>query len=132
MREPLVPVSFWFFETEPHFVAQIGIKLMIFLPQPPECWGYKCVLPHWLLIPPFKNKFKTKLFLVVVGFELKVLAGTLPFEPCCQTFIPKLCTHWPVLPGPYLPIYSQLEHSQSQYDLYGPQIPPLLIASVWT
>jgi hypothetical protein len=37
-------VSFFFFETGSHYVA--GLELMIFLPQPPECWDYRCVLPY--------------------------------------------------------------------------------------
>jgi hypothetical protein len=31
---------FYFFKTGSHFVAQAGLKLMIFLPQPSECWDY--------------------------------------------------------------------------------------------
>jgi hypothetical protein len=41
---------FWFglgvlfcFLTGCHFVTQAGLQLMIFLPQPPECWDYRHV-----------------------------------------------------------------------------------------
>jgi hypothetical protein len=27
-------------ETESHYVAQVGLKFMILLPTPPECWDY--------------------------------------------------------------------------------------------
>jgi hypothetical protein len=33
-------------ETGSHYVPQAGLKLMIILPQPPECWSYKPVPPH--------------------------------------------------------------------------------------
>jgi hypothetical protein len=33
-------------ELESCYVAQAGLKLEILLPQPPECWSYKCVLPQ--------------------------------------------------------------------------------------
>jgi hypothetical protein len=42
-------VGFWFFcffETGSPYVAQAGLKFMILLPQPPECWDYRCVAPH--------------------------------------------------------------------------------------
>jgi hypothetical protein len=35
-------------ETRSHAVAQVGLELMIFLPQPPTCWDYRCVPPHQL------------------------------------------------------------------------------------
>jgi hypothetical protein len=44
-----VPGYFVFLKTEPHFVAQAGIELMIFLPQPLEHWDYKYELPYILL-----------------------------------------------------------------------------------
>lgn len=31
-----------------HSVAQAGLELTVFLPQPPECWGYRRELPYWL------------------------------------------------------------------------------------
>jgi hypothetical protein len=36
------------------FVAQISLELAIFLPQPPECWDYRCAPPcpaYWPLFP---------------------------------------------------------------------------------
>jgi hypothetical protein len=33
-------------KTGSHFVVQVGFKLMIFLPLPPEFWAYRCVLPR--------------------------------------------------------------------------------------
>jgi hypothetical protein len=29
------------FETWFHYITQAGLKFMIFLPQPPKCWGYR-------------------------------------------------------------------------------------------
>jgi hypothetical protein len=37
-------LSFWFFET--CSVAQVGLELLNFLPQPAKCWDYKCVPPY--------------------------------------------------------------------------------------
>jgi hypothetical protein len=34
------------FEIGFHYVAQAGLKLSIFLPQPPECWDYRYVPPY--------------------------------------------------------------------------------------
>jgi hypothetical protein len=34
-----------FFETGSGSVAQAGLKLLIYLPLPPECWNYRCVPP---------------------------------------------------------------------------------------
>jgi hypothetical protein len=43
-----------FFDTESCFVAQDGLKLTVILPQPPECWDYRCITPcpafSWLYI----------------------------------------------------------------------------------
>jgi hypothetical protein len=39
-------VLFWFFETGSHYVAQLSLKLMILLAQPPKCWNYRHVLPE--------------------------------------------------------------------------------------
>jgi hypothetical protein len=35
-----------FFETGSLYVAQAGFELSILLPQLPECWDYRCALPH--------------------------------------------------------------------------------------
>jgi hypothetical protein len=40
---------FCFLETESHYVAQAGLRLTILLPQSPEGWDYRCVLP-WLAL----------------------------------------------------------------------------------
>jgi hypothetical protein len=32
--------------TEPGYVAQAGLKLAIFLPLSPECFGYRCAPPY--------------------------------------------------------------------------------------
>jgi hypothetical protein len=45
------------------YVAQTGLKLTIFLTQPPECWDYKCV----------SQKAEWFIYSVVVGIE----SGTL-------------------------------------------------------
>jgi hypothetical protein len=29
-----------------HYVAQTGLELMIFMPQPPQCWDYTCIPPY--------------------------------------------------------------------------------------
>jgi hypothetical protein len=34
-----------FLETGSHYVTQAGLRLKILLPQPPQCWDYKCVPP---------------------------------------------------------------------------------------
>jgi hypothetical protein len=44
-----------------HYVARAGLILVILLPQPPKCFGYRCVQPHLALHDPFQQKF-TKLF----------------------------------------------------------------------
>jgi hypothetical protein len=33
------------FEVRSYFVAQAALKLTVVLPQPPECWVYRCVPP---------------------------------------------------------------------------------------
>jgi hypothetical protein len=38
---------FSFLMTGFHYVAQADLELVIFLPQPPECWDYRHTLP-WL------------------------------------------------------------------------------------
>jgi hypothetical protein len=38
-------VVIFFFKTESHYIAQVGLKLMILLPQPPGCWDYRCAPP---------------------------------------------------------------------------------------
>lgn len=35
-------VSFSFFETKPHYVAQAGLKLLVPLPVPHKKWDYRC------------------------------------------------------------------------------------------
>jgi hypothetical protein len=42
---PCIYVCVWYF----HSVAEAGFPFMICLFQPPECWGYSCVLVTWLL-----------------------------------------------------------------------------------
>jgi hypothetical protein len=37
---------FFFFETGSHCVAQVSLKLAIFLPLFPKYWDYSCVPPH--------------------------------------------------------------------------------------
>jgi hypothetical protein len=34
------------FKTGSHYVVQTDLKLKILLPQPPECWDYRCAPPH--------------------------------------------------------------------------------------
>jgi hypothetical protein len=34
---------FFFFKIGSRYVAVAGLELMILLPQPPECWDYRCV-----------------------------------------------------------------------------------------
>jgi hypothetical protein len=38
-RGPVFKFNLFFFETCFHHVAQAGLKLLIFLPQPSLCWG---------------------------------------------------------------------------------------------
>jgi hypothetical protein len=42
----IFPAPPWFFETGFSLCGQTGIKFMILLPQPPECWEYRHVPPH--------------------------------------------------------------------------------------
>jgi hypothetical protein len=45
-----------------HFVLQAGLKLTIFLPQPPQCCGYRCTPPCpicWILRDEHMNKVFT-------------------------------------------------------------------------
>jgi hypothetical protein len=37
----LVMSTIFVFETGSRYVAQVGLKLEILLPQPPECWDYR-------------------------------------------------------------------------------------------
>jgi hypothetical protein len=37
---------FCLFVWESYYVTQVGLKLMILLPQPQECWDYRYVLPY--------------------------------------------------------------------------------------
>jgi hypothetical protein len=39
-------VNIIFLERGTCYVAQAGIKLNIFLLQPPDCWDYRCASPH--------------------------------------------------------------------------------------
>jgi hypothetical protein len=43
---------FSFLETGLHYVAYAGLELTIFLPQPPECWDYRCA-PLYLPMAKF-------------------------------------------------------------------------------
>jgi hypothetical protein len=44
---------FFFLKTRAHYIAQVGLKLAILLPQPPECWDYRCAPPSCVL----ENKY---------------------------------------------------------------------------
>jgi hypothetical protein len=46
-----------FFETGSHYVSQAGLELTVLLPQPPECWDYRCAPPCLVA-----KKTQTKLF----------------------------------------------------------------------
>jgi hypothetical protein len=37
------------------YVAQAGLKFLILLLQPPECWDYRCVSPWLAYIQHFNN-----------------------------------------------------------------------------
>lgn len=40
-------------QADSHYVAQAKLKLIaILLPQPPECWDYKCAAPYMVYCPP--------------------------------------------------------------------------------
>jgi hypothetical protein len=41
-----ISAQFCFFETGSWSVAQTGLELSIFLPQPPKCWDYRYAPPH--------------------------------------------------------------------------------------
>jgi hypothetical protein len=45
-EEKISCVFVFCFETGFWYVAQGGLKLSILLPQPPECWNYRCELSH--------------------------------------------------------------------------------------
>jgi hypothetical protein len=36
------------FMRESYYLVQTGLRLTVLLPQPPECWDYRPVLPHCL------------------------------------------------------------------------------------
>jgi hypothetical protein len=38
--------AIFFLETRSHYMVQVALELEIFLPQPPECWDYRCAPPH--------------------------------------------------------------------------------------
>jgi hypothetical protein len=44
-----------FFETGPRYVTQAGLELVIPLPQPLECWDYRCCT-----MPSFSERLKKK------------------------------------------------------------------------
>lgn len=44
-----------FLEITSHCAAKVGIPLLILLPQPSKCQGYKCVLPH--LVSSWRIRF---------------------------------------------------------------------------
>jgi hypothetical protein len=43
--QDFVIIVFSFCETRPYHVVQAGLEIAIFLPQPPEDWDYRCILP---------------------------------------------------------------------------------------
>jgi hypothetical protein len=50
--------TFFFFETDFHYITKAGFKLMILLPQLPKYWDYKCALPCLTLFQDFKTYFQ--------------------------------------------------------------------------
>jgi hypothetical protein len=48
--QPLFPSAekcplIFFFKTGSHYVAQVGLELLILLPLPPKCFDYRCMPP---------------------------------------------------------------------------------------
>jgi hypothetical protein len=56
----------WFFETASHSIAQVGLKVQIFLSLPPECWDYNHVPLH----PSPKFGLKNSIYSFHLAFSL--------------------------------------------------------------
>lgn len=58
--------GFFCFKTCPHYIAQSGFELMIFLPQLPMCWGYSyCgILLTWFLLELCMGSYTRNIYLV--------------------------------------------------------------------
>jgi hypothetical protein len=52
----------FYFKAESHSVVQAGLKLKIFLPQPPKFWDYICAPPHLTLDNSFWLRLLFKFF----------------------------------------------------------------------
>lgn len=46
-----------FFVTESHYIAQAGLDLVVFPPQPPECRDYRMALPYPVMALIFFSLF---------------------------------------------------------------------------
>jgi hypothetical protein len=49
-QKQLSVFTFFFLGVVSHYVAQAGLKLVILLSQPPECWDYRCAPPRLLSV----------------------------------------------------------------------------------
>jgi hypothetical protein len=84
-RVETTPLPFFLFFFEAGSLCDSDcLKLLIHLPQPPECWGYKRVSPQLAAF------FFFFFFLAALEFELRashLLSSILPLEPLHQPFL---------------------------------------------
>lgn len=74
------PLFIFYFEKEAHWVAQIGLKLVIFLSQPPECCDCRYASPHLA----FTSVLVITPLLVQDAIFITVIVFLSLFEECRQ------------------------------------------------
>jgi hypothetical protein len=89
-------MGFFFFKSVSCYIAQVGLKLVIFLPQPPECWDYRHeplvkvkgnLKKFWLPSKLFSCFRSFTIICIYMHFYFSCLGFEVPFESKFQYLI---------------------------------------------